>query len=627
MTRTTLLASLLAASAALPSTAHAAELRVRVSRALTERYGSVGITVIDPRHGLDAHPGPLTLTMADGADRRQELFLEPTGQPGEWYGRFTPLSTGRYTGTVVLERNGSQDIGLVPLVRVKPSRRPGILRLHPSSGRLLKWSSGGGFFPIGVRLAPEDLRAVIDWRVELARLRNRGVNYLEVPVAWPGDLPANEQLAEQRRVDALLLLAERIGWLGVQLDLLPPADAQANAAAYEEQLGRWVRRWSYSPAVAVWNVAGATGGGDSETNTRWVKAVRAADRYRHPVAVPGDGSQTQAPAGADLQVIPANWQRPVHRFAILEAPETAPDASPLPGESSWQMLAIGGIGLPLLPYHPGAGGPAIARLTRLAAIARTIPFQYPGQPLTGITSVDTPGTFCQYGNVVSGWVAPEGEHTLTLHTLPRSRYRVRYFDPGNDVPRGSTVTWSDGRECTVRLPAEAKAVYLQIEPVQGGAPIVNPAPQSGPRTVIMPRPNVRPAPTPSRQVRVARRSQPVVHPSRRGRPVRLTRAQRLAQLHAEHVAALHAKHLAALEAKRGRGSKHAAALKAKAKAKGRGGRALSAREKKQAALHAKHLAALKAKSKKAAKGRKAAAKPKKKPAGKSKRVVRRTRRH
>lgn len=553
--------------AALPAPAHAAELRVRLSRSVTGRYESVGVRVLDPLRGLDVRPGPLALTMADAADRRQTFFLEPTGRPGEWYGRFTPFGVGRYTGTVVLERAGSRDIGLVPVVRVRPTRHPGFLRLHPSSGRLLRWSNAGGFFPIGVRLSREDLHAVIDWRAELARLRARGINYLEVPAVWPGALTDGEREAELRRVDALLLLAERLGGIGVQVDLLAPEGAGADPEAYAVQLGHWVRRWSYSPAVALWNVAGATDAVAPDVSSRWVRAVRSADGYGHPVAVPAAGSGSQGRAGADLQVLPADWQRPVQRFAILEAPELPPDASPLPGETTWQLLAVGGIGVPVQPFHPGGRDLGVAALqSRLAAAARSIPFQAPVRRITDVLAVDTPGTIAQYGAVLSGWVAPDAARSLTFRTLPKGRYRARFWDPSTNMGRGANAVWSDGSRCVVRLPADLRTVYFQVEPISGrrfGVPaahgVRHPAPPAALRGV--------PAPVPVRTVRVrvvhrrGRRAvvrevvRPAVRVTRRSmavRPVRLTRAQRLAARqtqHQRHLAALHEKHLAALHEK------------------------------------------------------------------------------
>ena len=162
-----------------------AELTVRVSRTVTGRYESVGITVTDPIGGLDAKPGPITVTMADSADRRQTLYLEPTGRPGEWAGRFTPMRTGRYTGTALLERGEERELGLVPLVRVRPSRHPGFLSLDRTQNRTLRFTGGRTLFPIGVRLDAADLRSGINWRTELARLGAAGVIFLGLPVVWP----------------------------------------------------------------------------------------------------------------------------------------------------------------------------------------------------------------------------------------------------------------------------------------------------------------------------------------------------------------------------------------------------------------------------------------------------------
>src|SRR5687767_10494706 len=131
-----------------------AELQVSVSRRTAQRFESVGVTVRDPLGGLDVKPGPISLTVADGNDQRQELQLEPTGKPGEWSGRFTPLSSGRFTGTAVLDRGDEKEIGLLPLVRVSSSSRRGFIKLNPDSQRTLKYSDGSRLFPVGVRLLP-----------------------------------------------------------------------------------------------------------------------------------------------------------------------------------------------------------------------------------------------------------------------------------------------------------------------------------------------------------------------------------------------------------------------------------------------------------------------------------------
>jgi hypothetical protein len=446
----------------------AAELRVRVSRSVTGRWESVGITVHDPRGGLDAKPGPLTVTMADNRDRRQSIFLEPGAHPGEWSGRFTPLTTGRFTGTAVLERKEEKDIGLVPLVRVTASHRRGFVHLHPHSRRALRYSDGGTLFPIGVRLTPDDLTAHSDWKAEIARLRAHDVNFVELPVPWMEERAAAD--AFQRSVDAFLVAAEQTGRLAVLLRLEAPADAAtAGQTAYREHLERAVRRWSYSPAVAAWYVTAAGPDAPAAQRAELLRVVRAADAYHHLVAVPSD-SPTPG-AGADIGVGTWNWQRPANQFAFLEVPDRTAGPTPLPGESSWQMLVLGGVGLPLWPYRPGAPDalPFLQRIGRLAKVAGTVPYQTGAAPISGVIPVDTPGSFCRYGGVYVGWLSLDKKPSLLLPALPRGKYEVRTWDPGNDVHLSDALTWSSGERFEVPVPAGLPAAFLEVRPAHGGS--------------------------------------------------------------------------------------------------------------------------------------------------------------
>lgn len=481
-----------------------AELRVRVSKTVTGRYESVGITVTDPIGGLDAKPGPLTVTMADSSDRRQAIYLEPTGKAGEWAGRFTPVKTGRYTGTAILERGDEHEIGLVPLVRVRSSSRPGFLRLDPNSRRALKFSQGGAFFPVGVRVSAEDLRSP-DWKSHFDRLRRSGVNYFEVPVEWPDEAAPAEQAAGERAIDNLLLAAELAGRIGVQLRLQAPASlTEENAAEYESQLQRWTRRWAYSPALAVWNVAGVSDGMSEDLCARFVQAVRRADTYDHLIALPSASGRVRA--GADLPVMPFQLQRAGSRFAMLEMPAGGPGAAPLPGESSWQLLAAGGIGLPLYPYEADAAenGAFLKRMSGLARAARSIPFHASAETPSGLVPIDTPASFGRYGKVLVGWIAPDTERSLRVPRLPRGRYRAQFWDPSTDAPVSQDVAWSDGRTLALALPESLQAVYFQLAPTTG-APAAKPAASKpAPKAIAARKPASRPKP-----VRTAARPKPV----------------------------------------------------------------------------------------------------------------------
>jgi hypothetical protein len=320
----------------------------------------------------------------------------------------------------------------------------------------------------------------LDWRAEFARLRAHEVNFIELTALWPGALPAAQQQAALRSLDSALIEAERTGRLGVQLKLACPPDVADNGAgAYETQLLRWVRRWSYSPALATWYVAGAHGEVPPQYCARFVQLVRANDPYSHLVAVPGLPGEDRA--GADLQVQPWNWQRPANRFALMEVPDRLDGPRPLPGETSWQNLVLGGVGLPLWPYRPGAadGADVLQRIARMARVAGRVPYQAGGTPVTGIVPVDSPGTFCRYGDTLVGWLAPE-ESRLGLPALPPGRYRVRFWDPETDnLLAQRRIAWDPSRR--LDLPA-ARALYLQLDRLPApAAPAPKPAAANKPR--------------------------------------------------------------------------------------------------------------------------------------------------
>lgn len=447
-----------------------AELEVQVSRTVTGKYESVGITVTDPLSGLDVKPGPLLLTMADSRDQRKSYSLEPTGRPGEWYGRFTPTREGRYTGTVILDRENQKDIGLVPLIRVQASSRPGFVRLHPDSPRTLAYTSGAAVFPMGVRLASSAVTDV-DWKEELPLLRARGINYLAVSVPCLPEAGTQERLAVTRALDALLLNAELNGRPLVQVRLDPPAEVSAEAAsAYERQVQEWVRRWSYSPILAAWEVPGHEEGISPELQSRVLDAVRQADSYGHLIAARcADG---ELPPGAHLAVAPANWQRPANRKVLMDAQTPTATHSRLPGEASWQMLVLGGLGLPLQDYAPGSpeGLSVLKRLERMGAFARSTPYHARPIPLADVVPLDVPGSFCRYGSVLVGWTAPEQSGPFKLPSIPRGRYRVQILNPTTDATISEQHVWSDGAGTEIQLPPNLQAVFFQVSPAPAAAP-------------------------------------------------------------------------------------------------------------------------------------------------------------
>jgi hypothetical protein len=515
----------LAALLALGARPARAELRVRVSKPVTGKWQSVGITVTDPRQGLDAKPGPIAVTMADGRDRRQTIYLQPTGRAGEWTGRYTPVSTGRFTGTAVLEREHDKDIGLVPLVRVRPSNARGFVRRHPRSRRALQYSNGDTLFPIAVRLSAEDLVRVPDWHAEVVRLRAHDVNFVEVPVSWPEALPEGDREQALLAVDRLLVEAERTGRLAVLLRLEAPDDvAGTGADSYREQLGRWTRRWAYSPAVAAWYVAGAGGTVDAETRASFVRAVRQVDAYNHLVAI--DATRDAVGVG-DLTVAPLEWQRPSNRYSLLESQRETDTTAPLPGEDTWQSLVVGGVGLPIQPYHPGTpeGETALRKIAQLARAAGKVPYQTIATPVTGLVTADTPGSFYRYGKAVVGWVAPDGEHTFALPRLSAGRYQLLLWDPERDRFLDDSVLRFDGTPRRMKLPDTLSAVYFMLRPAAGGRTVAPPmrvtaAPRPAPVAAPAPKPKAKPKPVkpwPRYQKQRVPQPKPFVKPKRGAR--------------------------------------------------------------------------------------------------------------
>lgn len=482
-----------------------AELRVRVSKPITGKWQSVGITVIDPRQGLDAKPGPVAVTMADGRDRRQTIYLQPTAQAGRWSGRYTPISTGRFTGTAVLEREHDKDVGLVPLIRVRNSGARGFVRRHPRSRRALRYSNGDTLFPIALRISSEDLLRVPDWHAEVARMRAHDVNFLEVPVSWPEELPAEERERALTAVDRLLVEAERSGRLAVLLRLEAPEDvAGTGSDPYRAQLVQWTRRWAYSPALAAWYVVGASSTVSPEQRAGFVRAVREVDPYNHLIAVPAAGED---PAPADLTVAPQQWQRPSNRFALLEADSESGSPAPLPGENTWQSLVTGGIGLPIQPYRPGTpeGDTTLRRTAQLARAAGKVPYQTAASPVIGLVPADTPGSFYRYGKAVVGWIAPDGEHSFALPRLSAGRYQLLLWDPERDRFLDNSVLQFDGTQRHMKLPDMLSAVYFMLRPASGKAPASVPLVRHAPvlRTVVVAKAvaAARPAPRPKLVVR------------------------------------------------------------------------------------------------------------------------------
>jgi hypothetical protein len=163
------------------------------------------------------------------------------------------------------------------------------------------------------------------------------------------------------------------------------------------------------------------------------------------------------------------------------------------------MLVIGGVGLPLWPYKMNSadGAAVLERVKRMARAAGRVQYQAPGQVLKNVVSVDTPGSFARYGRTCIGWVVPDSDRVLNLSALPRGKYRVRFFDPGQDVQVSQTEIWATGESARVELPQNLKAVYVQAEPMGGGEPAAAPTRHTRHaerHTYVAPRPRPRPEP-------------------------------------------------------------------------------------------------------------------------------------
>lgn len=437
-----------------------AELQVRMHPLSVAAFEPVTLIVTDPRGGEGSSGRSVQVTIADGSDHRYVVELTPTGQPGVWEGRFTPQRPGRYTGTAVLERGDEKEIGLTPVLRVRGGQRVSSLPVWSVGSRVFQRSNGTSLFPLGLLLERDDLRGSVNWSTEFIRFRRASVNFLDVPIPWPAEGAGFEGSAAARDIDALVSLAGRERHFGLQIRIEGPA-GDAGSDAHVQQIQRCVRRWGHSPAVANWYLPGET-----TANFRaLVQAARAADPYRHLIAVPV-GVQD---SGADLTVGPANWSHPGNQRAIFEAVGATTATAPLPGEDSWQMLVLGGIGVPLQRYRVGSpeGEAALRRVQALANVARAVPFHAPGVALTGILGADMPGSFCRYGRTWVGWLSPEGTQRIRLPVVGRGRYRVRFWDAASDQSAGTAYVWSAGAGAELELPRSARTVFLQVDAASG----------------------------------------------------------------------------------------------------------------------------------------------------------------
>lgn len=443
-----------------------AELHVRLSRPATRANESLGITVTDPLRAPRLNGVPVTVALSGPKGASVRFQISPA-QPATWYGRIALREPGVYTGTVLLDGDRHKDIGFVPRFRVEPAVRPGPPRLHPESRRVLALDNGSLLFPVGVRLGPAELSPGNDWPGLLARLLDRGVNYAEAVVPWSESGPTADL---RRGIDGLLLAAEQSGRFWVQVRLEGPGEAsRVEADRIRQRIVSLIRLWAWSPALAAWSVAAAAEPLPSPERSRLLRAIRQADGSGRLVAAP-PGRFGETPPQADLQAAPSNWRRPEIVPALM-GDGTGEQDQPLPGEDNWQLLVLGGVGLPLIPYSPGDRD-AAARLDRLAAraaVAASIPYGEPGVPMTGVIAVDLPGSFCRYGSTLAGWAVGLEAGPFEIPSLPRGRYLFRVWDADSDRLLARQEVISDGAGARARLPAGANAVFLLVTPLSQAA--------------------------------------------------------------------------------------------------------------------------------------------------------------
>ena len=424
-----------------------AELKVSLSRTTTGAYQSVGITVAEavPTSAL----GEMSVTIADGADRRQTVSLHPQA-PGLWHGRYTPVTPGAYTGTAVLTRDGRREIGLVPRFVVKASRSPGFVRLGPSTGRCLIFSRGGTLFPIGVQFTPEAVASVKNWGQEFRRLKRAKVNFAVLPVAAPGEAASQDDL---ERTDAAVLAAELVG-VYLQVELPSPSSFDESGLARLKQM---VSRWSYSPAVAVWCAPSAP---LPEQSNQLIEAVRSRDPYRRPIA----GAARErvkwdlAWGGMDLRF-------PAAPGALLYAGQPV-DSPLLPGENSWQGLAAGGVGMPMQPYDPRSpvAGQTLRMLEAVAGAAAGVAWKSAVASVPGVIPADVPGSVSMQGGVVLVWMPRPEAGVVTIPRLAKGSYRFRCWDAATNRPVAYRKVISTGGPVRIALPPNVGFVYFQLEP-------------------------------------------------------------------------------------------------------------------------------------------------------------------
>jgi hypothetical protein len=402
-------AGLVLAGLPLPASA---ELVVRVSPPAAGVYQTVLVTAEDPDPSPETPAGGevVTLTMADARDARRSLLLLPAG-PHRWAGRFTPESAGRHTGTVVLEADDAREIGLVPLLQVKPSGRRGFVRSLAPRGRMFECNAGG-LFPMGVDLTAA-APAETEWKELSARLRRQGANYVRVGVPW-----ANGEEAELAGIDRCLLAAEEAG-LFVQLRLAGPAGADPPAAeAYEKFLQEAAVRWGPFASLAAWELD-ARAAGDPARMAALLAALSSPEVYRHLVTVEVPAGEA-VPPGIDFPTSEPAPGAAVGEPGLCLAPPPSTDAAP----DLWPGLFSPGIGLPLIGCRPGEDpGAALAALPAVAEVAKTVPWAAPPR----VRPADDPEgwQWASYGQLLLARPTRAGAGALVLQgCAPAGRLRA-----------------------------------------------------------------------------------------------------------------------------------------------------------------------------------------------------------
>jgi len=117
---------------------------------------------------------PFARRLQDGAER-----IEPAGEP-VWKLRFTPDSTGNWSGKITAKDRTRSTSQAIPAFEVKDSPSPGFVRRGKSNPFGFAWENGKPFFPVGENMCWGGRRGSFDYDAWLPELSKAGGDYLRI---------------------------------------------------------------------------------------------------------------------------------------------------------------------------------------------------------------------------------------------------------------------------------------------------------------------------------------------------------------------------------------------------------------------------------------------------------------